>query len=322
MYIIFSYFNQINGPEILYTTQPGSAEHIKRQILALIDLHQEDGFFEYIYSQNDLDIITGNYLFELQSEWSRGSKELVMLSLILDPVQNPRNYHTVMQECVDKIKATPNIYKALYLNSKYTDPEIMQKYTEIEMLLTDLQTECERAVAKVKLGQVFILGTMAVGKSSLVNQIMNQVYDSNIKPTLGIQLARIVFENYMLNVVDVGGQVKLRDLWQKIPLNPAGIVYVIDCNASEDLMQESKAFFMQVMDRFQQTCEENQKFPILIIANKTDLNPTFTLDKIKQLLTPEQYQCNCKMALTSAKLGTGIRNAFRIIVKNLIELNI
>jgi small GTP-binding protein len=322
MYIILSYFNQINGPEILYTTQPASVEQIKKQILALIDLHQDEGFFEYIYCQGEVDIITGNYLFEINSDWSRGRKELIMLSLVLDPVQNPRNYNSVIQEFVEKIQKTPKIYKALYLNSKYSDPEIMQKYTELELILTDLQTECENAVVKVKLGQIFILGTMAVGKSSLVNQIMNQVFDPNIKPTLGIQLARMVFENYILNVVDVGGQVKLRDLWQKIPLTPAGLVFVIDCNATDPETQEAKTFFVNIMERFQPIIQENPTFPILIIANKIDLNPTFTTDKVKEILNPDRFGHKYRLALTSAKLGTGIRNAFRIIVKNLIDQNI
>ncbi|MHA1831292.1 MAG: hypothetical protein ACTSWR_07170, partial [Candidatus Helarchaeota archaeon] len=74
--IVISFFDNINGPRPLLSI-PNTLNDIDlNNIASLIDKTFETGFFIYEFPEYK----TANYFFEIESEWARGNKEMVLLT--------------------------------------------------------------------------------------------------------------------------------------------------------------------------------------------------------------------------------------------------
>lgn len=60
-----------------------------------------------------------NYYFEIHSDWARGNKEMLLVSVILDRYINQANEEKIHSLCIDlesQFNSNKEIFKALYLN--------------------------------------------------------------------------------------------------------------------------------------------------------------------------------------------------------------
>lgn len=323
MHLILSYFDKIMGPRYLITSHPYLAEPISKTILGLMDITQGDaGYSQHVFS-GEQDLKIANYLFEIPSEWARGKIETVMISIIIDPLQNADSFRPLLDKYGKKIKSHPNVYKGFYLNSNIIDPEILDQYKWLDDNFSNLIEEADSILKEIILGQILVLGRYAVGKTSIINRINTNSFDSNIRPTLGIQAMKLVLENYKIHAYDVGGQNKIQDIWLKYSRIPDAIFYVIDVTSNNEQKKEEKEFFDKIIERFfgpkSITSKENKKIPVLIIGNKIDLNPNCKKAEIESLLKPSKYNICYKIGLTSALKNIGIMRNFRWIIAQLID---
>jgi hypothetical protein len=122
--VIFSYFDFKLGP-LIFDSYPESTndDELIFRIQNIMDGAFNEGFFVYMSS---VVPSTLNYYFEIPSEWARGGKEMLMISVILDkPItlllgQSIQEYFT---DFATKLKDIEGLFKALYLKEIEQFPE-------------------------------------------------------------------------------------------------------------------------------------------------------------------------------------------------------
>ncbi len=125
MLIVLSYFDKIIGPRIFLSYPDAKLElegDLIDKLMKFFDLDINETFFEIILINKHKRII--NLYFELKSEWARGKKELVMLSLIMKERYDSRLIYSFLVDAVQKIISTENIFKAFYKDDNFRDNDI------------------------------------------------------------------------------------------------------------------------------------------------------------------------------------------------------
>lgn len=324
MYVIISYFDARQGPRYFMTSHPQSAEAIRPSVLGLMDVTPNVGFFEYKY-EDDQEVSLANYSLEINSSWARGSRENVLLSVAVDPVQNPTVFKPVLKRFAKIIADEPGLYKAFYMDTEKGDPSIIDAYNKFEDIFNQLITACEDTLVRTVLGKVIIFGLPLVGKTTLINTFMTNAFNPNITPTLGVQVSRIMIENYQIHAFDVGGQMKLQKFWNRFQDNPKAIIFVVDVSADDEQHRRAIEFFKNIISRYfldenDEWTSDRQEIPVLILGNKTDLNQEFVKSDLSSILQPQKYPIRYRLGLTSALLNRGIVQNIRWLISRLIMI--
>ena len=123
--------------------------------------------------------------------------------------------------------------------------------------------------------RLLMVGLDAAGKTTILYKMkMNETV--NTIPTIGFNVETLQYKNIEFNCWDVGGQDKLRPLWQHYFTNTQGLIYVVDSN-DEDRIAESAEHFHKVLS------DENMRgVPVLVYANKMDLPNALTVPQISE----------------------------------------
>lgn len=123
-FVALSFFNRKMGSLVFYTYPEGIFEEgISIQIANIIDQAFKEGFFVHQSSTVSSSL---NYYFEIPSEWARGNKEMLMISVILDKSTNQLLEESIQEFCTDfasQLKNTEGLFKALYMKVIDTFPE-------------------------------------------------------------------------------------------------------------------------------------------------------------------------------------------------------
>ena len=142
MHLVLTYFHQIKGPSLLIS-YPNEIleEDIINRLLKFFDLEIDETFFEIVLITKKKKLI--NFNFEIPSEWARGKKEFVMLSLIMKREYESESVYAFIVDSSYKILKTDNVYKAFYKNDDFRDVndfEIDFAYEQIKKILYNCLT--------------------------------------------------------------------------------------------------------------------------------------------------------------------------------------
>ncbi len=114
--VALSFFARRKGPLVFYSYPEGSLDDgLSIQIANIMVQGIKEGFFVHRSSTVPASL---NYYFEIPSEWARGNKEMLMISINLDIPTNQLLEEDMKEICVDfvsQLKSTEGIFKALYL---------------------------------------------------------------------------------------------------------------------------------------------------------------------------------------------------------------
>ena len=142
MHLVLTYFHQIKGPSVLMSYPNEKLEEdIINRLLKFFDLEIDETFFEIVLITKKKKII--NFNFEIPSEWARGKKEFVMLSLIMKKEYESESIYAFIVDSSYKILKTKNVFKALYKDDDFrnsNDIEIDITYEQIRKILFDCLT--------------------------------------------------------------------------------------------------------------------------------------------------------------------------------------
>lgn len=311
----------ILGPKSLLTV-PTELDTEKMQILEkLLDLHEES-FFEHYTHENPL-VSIGILAFEIPNVNARGKVERLTLSVIIDGNHKVAPYQSHLEKIVDSIKAIDDVYSALYLGTPQENPDSKPKFEQLKSILENGLKNCEDFERSQKSGNLVFFGLQAVGKSSIIKRLSSGMYDANIRPTLGTQIVRSMLESMQFQIYDLGGQESIRKHWFDRPLSPSAIVYVVDCTRNPDENKLAKYEFDRVVNHYfgKNPMEKiENKTPVLILVNKTDLNQTCEEDFYEKLLKPKNFKINYKIGCVSALLNEGIMENVKWMVQQLLTL--
>lgn len=135
---------------------------------------------------------------------------------------------------------------------------------------------------------------------------------AKITTTVGLNIGKIDIENVRLNFWDLGGQEELQSLWDKYYAESHAVIYVVD-SSDQQRIDESKQAFDQMIGN-----ESLRGVPLLLLANKQDLEDCLSLSAIKSAFQENGHQLSmrdCKAMSVSALTGDGVDEGIRWMVK-------
>lgn len=158
-----------------------------------------------------------------------------------------------------------------------------------------------------------ILGLDNSGKTTFLESL-KQIFTPNAKhtpadritPTVGQNVATIPVEKMLLKFWDVGGQETLRSLWQEYFPHLHGIIFVVDSTDRKRLEECRDALLKIVTD------ELVEGVPILMLANKQDVEDHLEVQDVKELFNPIAEHLGARdsrVLPVSAIKGEGVKEA-------------
>ena len=115
--IILSFFNRKKGP-IVFHSYPENAI-IESEVIEITQ-NMTQAFKKEFFVQYSSTIPSSlNYYFEIHSDWARGKKEMLLLSIMINKPITSIMEKRVQPICLDfatQIKNEENTFKALYIN--------------------------------------------------------------------------------------------------------------------------------------------------------------------------------------------------------------
>lgn len=163
--------------------------------------------------------------------------------------------------------------------------------------------------------KIIVLGETAVGKTSLINNFTGKQFETDYKPTIGINIIKKEYElpsgAVSLLLWDLAGQHAFKAIENNFYVESDGAVLVFD-------LINLKSFH-KIISWYKRFYNYNniENIPCILVGNKTDLT--------------EQRKVRVKMAQelasslslpyfeTSAKTGEQVKNAFGAIVYYLLK---
>jgi hypothetical protein len=105
-------------------------DQLSVRIANIMDQTVSEGFFTHSFENKN----SMNFYFEIHSDWNRGNKEMLMISIILDHHTSPeieQNISTLCTEFSEKLQSNEEIFTAFYINDANnfdeTDKELILK---------------------------------------------------------------------------------------------------------------------------------------------------------------------------------------------------
>ena len=160
--------------------------------------------------------------------------------------------------------------------------------------------------------KICMLGTFAVGKTSLVRRFVESIYSDKYHTTVGVKVDKKIVpvgaDQSMLLLWDIEGAEHEYELRKSYLRGAAGYLLVADGTRGDTLI---KAVALQ--SRAEETIGS---VPFLLLLNKSDLMEEWTIDKHElEVLRQRDWQ----VIDTSAKTGSGVEEAFLLLAHRMME---
>ncbi|KAI5953291.1 hypothetical protein KGF54_002662 [Candida jiufengensis] len=181
-----------------------------------------------------------------------------------------------------------------------------------------LLTIIKKQKLKDKEIRILILGLDNSGKTTIIKKILNKDIDE-ISPTMGFEINTLEYQEYTLNIWDIGGQTTLRTFWNNYFDKTDLIIWVID-SLSENRLEES---FKELYNKIILQDKLTYGIYLLIMINKIDL----VKDKEQLMNLKNNVVNNLKLndssvinsnqwdiELVSGKTGEGLENCLKWII--------
>ncbi|GAB4307034.1 MAG: hypothetical protein Kow0069_04220 [Promethearchaeota archaeon] len=307
--VLLSIFDEIVGPKPLMGI-PGANLDVDAKIARLMDVEYEDAFFVHAVG----DVVSANATFHVKNQAARGGDTLLMASVVFGEFRSPERFREALDSFSEELREWSGAADALARASGGSAP------VELTKRLKRLHAHARAIVDESFVGQLLVVGLDQAGKTSLLKRVTSpSAFLEGERPTLGVNVLKLVLSELKFRVYDAGGQRKFRDRWFKSVGRPDAVVWVQDLTELEGMrLEEARKEFAKVacwVDSF----GADVKPPLFALGNKLDLvEPREELrtevgEKLGHGVEQE------KIFLTSAKTGEGVLRAFRAIVAGLLE---
>ena len=114
--VALSYFHRKIGPLVFYSYPKDTLEKdLAIKIANIMDQQFSEGFFTHSFE----NLKSMNYYFEIHSDWARGNKEMLMVSIILDQqitLEVEGKISILCNEFSEQLQSNEEIFTAFYLN--------------------------------------------------------------------------------------------------------------------------------------------------------------------------------------------------------------
>lgn len=163
-----------------------------------------------------------------------------------------------------------------------------------------------------------LLGSFAVGKTSLIERFVYSRFDEKYLTTIGVKISQKIlppfrspgngkFIQYNFLIWDIASMEKFDKVVMNYYRGAAGALAVVDLTRPETIPE-----LVIICDRF---LSVNHKAQLLIIGNKLDIFQEN--DKMNSRLKKTASSFSTEYILTSAKTGTRVEDAFFKLAKKI-----
>ncbi|MBZ3888740.1 ADP-ribosylation factor 2 [Sciurus carolinensis] len=147
--------------------------------------------------------------------------------------------------------------------------------------------------------QILIVGLEAVGKTTILYKLKLGEIVTTI-PTIGFNVETVEYKNISFTVWDVGGQDKIRPLWQHYVQNTQGLIFVVDSNDRERVNEAQEELTRMLAE------DELRDAVSLVFVNKHDLPNAMNAAEITDKLgLHDLHQRNWYIQATCATSADG-----------------
>jgi hypothetical protein len=160
--------------------------------------------------------------------------------------------------------------------------------------------------------KICMLGTMAVGKTSLVQRFVQSIYSDKYHTTVGVKidkkLVQVDGQELMMLLWDVEGAESAHELRKSYLRGAAGYLLVADGTRRDTLYKA-----LEIQARAQETVG---MVPFVFLINKSDLVNEWDIDEREITALTEK---GWHIINTSAKTGASVEEAFVTLARRMME---
>ena len=152
--IALSYFHRKIGPLVFYSYPKNMLEkELSSKVANIMDQQFSEGFFNHSFD----NLKSMNYYFEIHSDWVRGKKEMLMVSLIHTrqvPIEIEEHISILFSEFAKQIKSNEEVYMGLYISdiNKF-EAEVQERIIRngeiIKQLVNNLYTTINKDISRM-----------------------------------------------------------------------------------------------------------------------------------------------------------------------------
>lgn len=159
--------------------------------------------------------------------------------------------------------------------------------------------------------KICMLGSFAVGKTSLVARFVRSLFSDKYHTTVGVKIDKkqVQVEDKLVNLIlwDLYGEDEFQKVHMSYLRGASGYLLVIDGTRRETL---DKALALQ-----RRTEEAIGKVPFVAVLNKADLKESWEVD---DRTVEELIRNGWHVFQGSAKTGQGVEDAFATLAKHML----
>lgn len=160
-----------------------------------------------------------------------------------------------------------------------------------------------------------VVGSRAVGKSSMTVQYVEEHFVESYYPTIENQFSKTIHiknKDYAIEILDTAGQDEFSIMNQKHLIGIHGyiLVYSITSKSSFDMLRVIRD---KIIDS-----TGNESIPFIIVGNKNDLESQRQVTKAEGVALAKEF--NCGFVETSARQNKNIDKAFEGLIQEIEKL--
>ena len=162
--------------------------------------------------------------------------------------------------------------------------------------------------------KICMIGSFAVGKTSLVTRFVKSIFTEKYLTTIGVKIDKktATVNDQEINMIlwDIHGEDDFQQISMSYLRGSSGYLLIVDGTRKNTL---DKAF-----DLHDRVVKEYGELPFILVLNKFDLKSDWEIDENDMNLLLEK---SWEVIHTSAKSGDGVEAAFNKLAQKMMEVN-
>ena len=184
--VTLTFFKRRSGPHVFYSFPENVLNNLEKESISETMIQASNEGFSINHSSI---ISSANYYFELHSDWARGNKEMLMISVSLDRKINQAIEEIIQSLCTDfesQLRATQDSFKALYINDLDSFSE--EEHVDIRRFNEDLKDNLRELYKKIDIvlnqrnSRYEITVSLEIEEKLNLNKIAQKIEGAEFKP--------------------------------------------------------------------------------------------------------------------------------------------